>query len=69
MSDNKINIHYFLGNHDMWAINYFESLGIKVYHNPYKFKINDLIFLIGHGDGLGKGDQGFKFLKRIFLEF
>ena len=66
MSDNKINIHYFVGNHDMWTINYFESLGIKVYHNPYEFKINDLIFLIGHGDGLGKGDQGFKFLKRIF---
>jgi UDP-2,3-diacylglucosamine hydrolase len=66
MSDNKINIHYFLGNHDMWTINYFENLGINVYKDPTEFKIDDLRFLIGHGDGLGKGDQSFKFLKGIF---
>ena len=30
------------------------------------FKINEKILLIGHGDGLGKGDTGYKFLKGIF---
>ena len=64
--DEGITIHYFIGNHDLWVINYFKELGIKVYDKPQNFKINEKILLIGHGDGLGKGDTGYKFLKRIF---
>ena len=64
--DEGITIHYFIGNHDLWVINYFKELGIKVYDKPQNFKINDKILLIGHGDGLGKGDNGYKFLKEIF---
>jgi len=64
--DEGITIHYFIGNHDLWVINYFKELGIKVYDNPQNFKINEKILLIGHGDGLGKGDTGYKFLKEIF---
>ena len=64
--DEGITIHYFIGNHDLWVINYFKELGIKVYDKPQNFKINEKILLIGHGDGLGKGDTGYKFLKGIF---
>ena len=64
--DEGITIHYFIGNHDLWVINYFKELGIKVYDKPQNFKINEKILLIGHGDGLGKGDTGYKFLKEIF---
>ena len=64
--EEKINIHYFVGNHDMWTLDYFQNLGIKVYHNPTEFNINHINFLIGHGDGLGKGDKGYKLLKNLF---
>ena len=66
MIDEGINFHYFVGNHDLWVINYFEELGIKVYSNPQSFKINSKTLLAGHGDGIGKGDTGYKILKSIF---
>ena len=47
--------------------NYFKKeLGIDVFFEPKKFKINSKKFFIGHGDGLGPGDYGYKFLKLIF---
>lgn len=66
MINQGINFHYFIGNHDLWIINYFEELGIKIYNSPQIFKINSKTLLIGHGDGLGKGDTGYKILKAIF---
>ena len=60
-------IHFFTGNHDMWMSGYFEKeLGIPVYHEPKTFEFNGKRLLIGHGDGLGPGDHGYKFLKKIF---
>ncbi len=64
--DQGVNFHYFLGNRDMWVLNYFQELGIKVYDKPQKFLLNKKNILVGHGDGIGKGDLGFKFLKLIF---
>ncbi len=67
MSDAGIIIHFFVGNHDMWMNGYFEQeLNIKVYHEPQAFERNGLQLLIGHGDGLGPADYGYKFIKKIF---
>ena len=67
ISDSDIPIHYFVGNHDLWMNGYFEEeLGIPVYHKPKEFTFNDKTFLIGHGDGLGPGDKGFKRMKKVF---
>ena len=68
MIDKGINFHYFLGNHDMWALNYFSELGIKVYNDPEEFIVGDKTILVGHGDGIGVGDFGYKVLKKVFLE-
>ena len=47
--------------------NYFQTeLNIPVYFEPKEFEFNNKKFLIGHGDGLGPGDHGYKFLKKIF---
>jgi len=65
--DAGIEIHFFVGNHDMWMSGYFEQeLGIPVYYAPQTFEFNGKKFLVGHGDGLGPGDYGYKFLKKIF---
>jgi UDP-2,3-diacylglucosamine hydrolase len=67
IGDAGIRIHFFTGNHDMWMKGYFEQeLQIPVYHEPRAFEWNGKKFLIGHGDGLGPGDHGYKFLKKIF---
>mgnify|MGYP001814605696 CR=1 FL=1 len=67
LKDSGVDIHFFVGNHDLWMRDYFEiELGIPVYHEPKEFIINDKVFLIGHGDGLGPGDKGYKRMKRVF---
>jgi len=67
ITDSGIPIHFFTGNHDMWMSGYFEEeLNIPVYHEPQVFEYNGKKMLIGHGDGLGPGDHGYKFMKKIF---
>ena len=67
ISDSGIPIYYFVGNHDLWMNGYFEEeLNIPVYHSPQEYLINNTSFLIGHGDGLGPGDKGYKRMKKVF---
>src|SRR5690606_7321625 len=67
LSDSGIPIHFFVGNHDMWMNSYFEKeLKIPVYFEPKTFELMGKSFLSGHGDGLGPGDGGYKFIKKIF---
>jgi len=67
LTDAGIPVHVFVGNHDMWMSGYFEKeLNIPVYHEPRVFSWNNKQFYIGHGDGLGPGDHGYKFIKKIF---
>ena len=65
-TDSGIPVHFFVGNHDMWMKDYFlEELGIPVYFEPREFVFNSKTFYIGHGDGLGPGDHGYKALKKF----
>jgi UDP-2,3-diacylglucosamine hydrolase len=67
ITDSGIPIHFFIGNHDMWMSGYFESeLNIRVFDAPRDYVFRGKSFHIGHGDGLGPGDHGYKFLKKIF---
>ena len=67
ITDSGIPVMLFAGNHDMWMRNYFQSeLNIPVYFQPKTFTWNNKVFYVGHGDGLGPGDHGYKFIKKIF---
>lgn len=67
LTDAGIDVHFFVGNHDMWMRDYFQKeLNVPVYYEPKEFVFNEKIFLIGHGDGLGPGDHSYKRLKKIF---
>lgn len=66
LRDLGITIEAFTGNHDLWMNGYFEDeLDIPVHHHEIRRTINGKTFLIAHGDGLGPGDKGYKFLKSI----
>lgn len=67
ITDAGIPVHVFVGNHDMWMKDYFtQELGCKVYHEPVVMERQGKQLFIGHGDGLGPGDHGYKFIKKIF---
>lgn len=67
LTDNQIPVHFFVGNHDMWMSGYFEKeLNIPVFFNCQTYEFNGKKFLVGHGDGLGPGDHGYKFIKKVF---
>ncbi|ADY29030.1 MULTISPECIES: UDP-2,3-diacylglucosamine diphosphatase [Cellulophaga] len=67
LTDAGIPVYYFVGNHDLWMDGYFEEeLNIPVYHTPQQFLFNNTSFFIGHGDGLGPHDKGYKRMKKVF---
>ncbi len=67
LTDKGIPVHVFIGNHDMWMFDYLPAeLGVKMYREPIEREWNGKKFFIGHGDGLGPGDKGYKFIKKIF---
>ena len=67
LTDSGIPVEVFVGNHDMWMRDYFQQeLNIPVHYEPKVYEWNGKRFYIGHGDGLGPGDHGFKFIKKIF---
>jgi UDP-2,3-diacylglucosamine hydrolase len=67
IADSGIPVHVFRGNHDVWAFNYLnKELGVQLHRNPVIRNFNGKQFYLAHGDGLGPGDTGYKFLKKVF---
>lgn len=67
LRDRGINIEVFTGNHDMWMFGYLtHELGIPVHKQPIMKTFFGKKYFIGHGDGLGPGDHGYKFIKKVF---
>lgn len=66
-TDQGIEVHFFTGNHDIWAFDYLNSeCGMIVHTHDEKFVFNGKKFYIGHGDGLDPKDKGYLFLKKVF---
>lgn len=67
LTDSGIPVHFFTGNHDMWMFDYLpKELGITIHRQPITKIYNNKKFYLGHGDGLGPGDNGYKFIKKVF---
>ena len=65
--DKGIDIHYVVGNHDMWMNDYLEQeIGLKLHFQEFIINEDHKLIFLGHGDGLGKGDYTYKLLKVIF---
>lgn len=66
--DGGMPVSVFTGNHDLWMFGYLEEeIGVAVHRNqPIRAIHQGKTFLIGHGDGLGPHDRGYKFLKKVF---
>ena len=67
LTDSGIPVHLFTGNHDMWIFDYLpKEINIILHKEPIEREFDGKKFFIGHGDGLGPGDKGYKFLKKVF---
>lgn len=67
LCDGGIPVYFFTGNHDMWMFDYFpKELGIPVYRKPIVLNTGNQKLFIGHGDGLGPGENSYKILKAFF---
>lgn len=65
--DTGIPIHVFTGNHDMWLFDYLErEVGVQIHRERIRVEHQGKRILVGHGDGLGPNDYGYKRLKRLF---
>jgi len=66
-TDSGIPVHVFIGNHDMWMFGYLEKeMGVQIHRTNQIVELNGKTFFLGHGDGIGPGDYGYKFIKAVF---
>lgn len=66
-TDHGIKVHFFTGNHDIWAFDYLaKECGVILHTSMLETSINGKSFLIGHGDGLNPNDKGYLFLRNAF---
>ena len=67
ITDSGIPVSFFTGNHDMWMFEYLpKEIGITIHREPIIREFYGKRFFLGHGDGLGPGDHGYKFIKKVF---
>ena len=68
LTDAGIPVYLFPGNHDLWVGKYLEAeCGVVVVKDAITIKLGNDICYLHHGDGLGPGDAGYKWLKKVFL--
>ena len=67
LTDMGVEVHFFTGNHDIWAYSYLEEeCGVIMHRKPITTDIYGKVFYLAHGDGLGDPDIKFKLLRRMF---
>jgi len=67
LTDAGIEVHFFIGNHDIWVTDYLQKeCGMIVHLSPLVRDIHGKKFFLAHGDGLGDNSITFKVLRGIF---
>lgn len=64
--ESGIEIQFLSGNHDFWLNSYLrDDVGLKLNGDYLIAELDGKKFYITHGDGLSKGDLGYKIIKKI----
>lgn len=68
LTDLGVEVHYFTGNHDLWMKDYLQrECGVELHREKAEtIELYGQTFLLAHGDGLGKIDAGFRFIRAMF---
>lgn len=67
LTDMGVEVHFFTGNHDIWAYEYLEKeCGVILHKKPETTEIYGKEFFLAHGDGMGDPNRAFKVIRAIF---
>lgn len=67
LTDRGVEVHYFVGNHDVWCYGYLErECGVTLHREPMTTEIMGQVFYLAHGDGMGDPSRSFRLLRSIF---
>ncbi|MDR2968511.1 MAG: UDP-2,3-diacylglucosamine diphosphatase [Tannerellaceae bacterium] len=67
LSDAGIEIHIFIGNHDIWMFDYLpKEIGATVHREPLTIDISGKRFFLAHGDEVDNRSWTFRLLRKIF---
>ncbi len=67
MSDAGVIMHFFTGNHDIWAFDYLPlETGMVIHRKPVTAQYADKRFFLAHGDDLDESDVRFRVIKSFF---
>ncbi len=67
MADSGIEIHFYIGNHDVWTFGYLEQeIGLKVHKTREIQQISGHSFFIEHGDQTPYESAVYKFMTKLF---
>jgi UDP-2,3-diacylglucosamine hydrolase len=64
--DDGVPVWFVGGNHDWWGGEFLEKeVGITVLEGPVELRIGSRRALVAHGDGVGRGDIGYRALRWV----
>lgn len=67
LTDSGVEIHFFIGNHDIWLTDYLSvECGLILHFEPLVTEFDGKRFFLAHGDGLGDDSRSFHLLRKIF---
>ena len=67
ITDSGIPVHFFTGNHDLWADDYLSGeCGVTIHKSPLTRVFDGKTFHLAHGEGLGSKDRLYAILLSIF---
>ena len=67
LSDNGVEIHFFIGNHDIWMFDYLpKELGAIIHRDVEILDLWGKRFFLGHGDEVDYRSKVFRFMRVLF---
>lgn len=67
LSDSGVEIHLFIGNHDIWMFDYLpQEIGAVIHREPLTVDLLGKRFFLSHGDEADSSSRAFCVIRRLF---
>ena len=67
LSDMGVEIHFFIGNHDIWLFDYLpREIGAVIHRDTLTVDLLGKRFFLGHGDEVDYRSRAFRLMRRVF---
>lgn len=67
LSDSGVEIHIFIGNHDIWMFDYLpQEIGAIIHREPLTVDLLGKRFFLAHGDEVDYRSRAFRVIRQIF---